>query len=235
MDEKGLKRLIREGAKELGNELDDAAIARFFLYLKELKAWNKKINLTAITSDKEIVLKHFIDSLTIAGLIKKFNVKRLLDIGTGAGFPGIPLKIAMPELQVILMDSTEKKVFFLRHILRTLWEGKIEGIEALKARAEDPMIQEKYSEAFDCAVGRAIASLKDFVSAGLPYVHKGGLLMAIKGPKAQIEIKNIKGIYGIAQPVVYEVKIPFSTRVNLIIVVKKTPASNLRGQAPTQL
>ena len=224
MDEEGLKRLIREGSRELDVLLDEAAIARFFLYLKELKAWNKKINLTAITSDKDIVLKHFIDSLTIAGLIKKFNVKRLLDIGSGAGFPGIPIKIAIPELQVILMDSTEKKVFFLRHILRTLWEGKIEGIEALKARAQDPMIQEKYSEAFDCAVGRATASLKDFVLAGLPYIHKGGLLMAMKGPKAQIELKNIKGIDGIAHPVVYEIKIPFSTRVNFIITVKKTGA-----------
>ncbi|MEK7314264.1 MAG: 16S rRNA (guanine(527)-N(7))-methyltransferase RsmG, partial [Deltaproteobacteria bacterium] len=112
--------ILRAGAKELNIEMRESEERAFLIYLEELKKWNEKINLTSLRSDRDITVKHFLDSLTVARFLKDNNVSSLLDIGSGGGFPGIPLKIVMPELKVTLLEAIEKKVNFLKHIIRTL-------------------------------------------------------------------------------------------------------------------
>ncbi|MEK7828169.1 MAG: 16S rRNA (guanine(527)-N(7))-methyltransferase RsmG, partial [Deltaproteobacteria bacterium] len=111
------KNILMAGGKELGLAIGDKELSSFLSYLKELKEWNKKINLTAITDDKDIIIRHFLDSLTLASFLS--GKETLLDIGSGAGFPGIPLNIVIPDLKITLMDSVNKKVIFMRHIIRT--------------------------------------------------------------------------------------------------------------------
>ncbi|MFQ5354604.1 MAG: 16S rRNA (guanine(527)-N(7))-methyltransferase RsmG, partial [Thermodesulfobacteriota bacterium] len=122
------------GAGALGTALDDGAVERFKCYLFELKRWGEKMNLTGPVTDEEIVSRHFVDSLTLLPCLRALKSKKILDIGSGAGFPGLPLKIAAPSLDITLLDSREKRVFFLRHMIRAL--GLSEGISVLKSRAE---------------------------------------------------------------------------------------------------
>lgn len=219
MEEK-LKKTLKDGAKELGAELSDEALDLFQKYLAELKVWNKKINLTSIDSDEEIVKRHFLDSFTPYSHIK--GSKSLLDIGAGGGFPGIPLKIAFPDIKVVLMDSVEKKVHFMRHIIRTLGLAKTgDGIEAIAARVEDPSVVKKYSESFDCVISRAFTELKGFLTLGLPYLRPGGRIIALKGPAYAEELKGAGGIMGITGPEVFEVRVPFTDRTTTVIIFKK--------------
>jgi 16S rRNA (guanine527-N7)-methyltransferase len=212
--EKELERILTEGAAELGVGLDTAAQAAFFVYLRELKAWNRKINLTAIEDDRDIVVRHFLDSLTVCRLLK--GSERLLDVGAGAGFPGIPIKIAMPGTDVVLMDSVSKKVHFIRHIARTLG---LKGLEAVSCRVEEKAAIEKYGGTFDCVVSRAFAELRDFVSAGLPYLKAGGRLIAMKGPAyaGELGAVDLKGL-GLNAPEVHRVRLPSTDIVTVHVV-----------------
>lgn len=214
MTEKDLEKILQEGAAELGVELDATARAAFFTYLRELKGWNRKINLTAIEDDRDIVVRHFLDSITLCRLLK--GSERLLDVGSGAGFPGIPVKIAMPSTDVVLMDSVSKKVHFMRHVMRTL---SLKGIEAVSGRVEEKAIIEKYGASFDCVVSRAFAELKDFVSVGLPYLKPGGRLIAMKGPAyaGELEVVDLKGL-GLGAPEIHRVRLP-STDIATVHVV----------------
>src|SRR3990172_708670 len=133
MTDKKLLEILQQGSLELGVSLSYAQLASFLKYLRELQAWNKKINLTSITEEKDIIIKHFLDSLTSARFLP--GVDTLLDIGSGGGFPGLPLKIAIPSLKITLMDSVEKKVHFIRHIIRTL---DLKGADAISGRVESP-------------------------------------------------------------------------------------------------
>ncbi|MBI5344130.1 MAG: 16S rRNA (guanine(527)-N(7))-methyltransferase RsmG [Deltaproteobacteria bacterium] len=223
MDEKGLKKLLIDGAFELGVSLDQKKADQFLTFLKELKAWNKKINLTAITDDKDIIIKHFLDSLTVFGILRRLSCKKLLDIGSGAGFPGIPLKIASPDLSITMMDSVERKAHFIRHIIRTL---NLPGeISAISARAEDPYILEGHRSAFDSVVSRALSGLREFIDIAMPYLSEGGAAIAIKGPAVLKELEGMAGARGISAPEVFEVKVPFSDRRNNIIIVRRLPFS----------
>lgn len=151
-------------------------IEAFELYLKELLKWNQKINLTAIRSEKGIVLKHFLDSLSVFPHLPK--ISSLLDIGSGAGFPGIPLKMVQPSLEVTLIDSVRKKIDFQNHIIRTLG---LKGIYAIHGRIQDEEILNTMQGQFEATISRAFADLKSFLPLALPFLKKGGLVLAMRG------------------------------------------------------
>jgi 16S rRNA (guanine527-N7)-methyltransferase len=178
------KDLLVEGANTFGIHLDGKAIESFEVYLKELLKWNQKINLTAIRSEKGIVLKHFLDSLSVYPYIPK--TCSLLDIGSGAGFPGIPLKITQPNLEMTLIDSVRKKVDFQRHIIRMLG---LKGTEAIHGRVQDKGILQSLGERFDITLSRAFSDLRTLLILGFPFLKKGGRVIAMKG---EVDNKDIR-------------------------------------------
>lgn len=221
MNREELKRTLQEGAKELGVVLGEDQLVLFLTYLEELTRWNRKINLTKITDPSKIVTRHFLDSLTVCRYLK--GTKRLLDIGTGAGFPGLPVKIAMPEIEVTLMDSVEKKVFFLKSIIRTLG---LRGVRAVHARAEDAAVIEELGGSFDCVVSRAISALGDFFPLAGPYLARGGRggrggrVIAMKGPRGgrlTEELLEIKP----CNPEVFELEVPFSGQKTSLVILSR--------------
>lgn len=208
--------LLKTGAEELGIVIGDNEAALFLKYLSELKEWNKKINLTAITDDRDIIIRHFLDSLTLIPFLA--NQKNLLDIGSGAGFPGIPLKIMLPDLKVTLMDAVNKKVVFMRHVIRTLG---LNQIEAIHARAEDGAVIKKVGSSFDAVTSRAFAELGKFLEIATPYTKKGGVLLAMKGPKGIEEVKALKQLKGVEYVGAKEVRLSFSGVATTIFSFKK--------------
>jgi 16S rRNA (guanine527-N7)-methyltransferase len=168
--------LLVEGAKTFGVHLDQETITLFDRYLKELFKWNQKINLTAIRTEKEIVLKHFLDSLSVYPYLPAHS--SLVDLGSGAGFPGIPLRIIDSSLGVTLIDSVLKKVDFQRHVIRILG---LKGIEAIHARVQEKGTPEKMEGRCDIVISRAFSDLKTFLCVGYPFLKKGGLAVAMKG------------------------------------------------------
>ena len=179
--------LIIDGAQDLGIEIDESATAQFSIHAIELVKWNRKINLTSITRPRDIAVKHFIDSLAPAPFIPE-NA-RLLDIGSGGGFPGIPLKILKPSVSAMLIDGVRKKVNFLKHLLRTL---KFEGIEVCQVRAENLIEQAVFSKSFDVIISRALSSLDLFVKMALPLLAARGTIMAMKGQVDAFELDRLR-------------------------------------------
>ena len=167
---------IIDGARQLGVEIDAGMTTQFSIHASELIKWNRKLNLTAITHPEDIAIKHFLDSLAPAHFIP--DNARMLDIGSGGGFPGIPLKILNPSLKVMLIDGTRKKVNFLKHALRIL---KLESIEAHQIRAENLHEDPAYANLFDVIISRALSPLKLFVKMALPVLAQQGIIMAMKG------------------------------------------------------
>ncbi|MBI5286275.1 MAG: 16S rRNA (guanine(527)-N(7))-methyltransferase RsmG [Deltaproteobacteria bacterium] len=200
--------------------LGEREIRLFLKYLTELKEWNRRINLTSIKEDREIIIRHFLDSLTLSPFVETTTTR--LDIGSGAGFPGIPLKIALPTLEVTLLDSSGKKVAFMRHITRALG---LKGIKTVRGRAEDPHIQEGLGT-FDVVTTRAFAGLKGFLEMAIPYTREGGLILAVKGPKGIEELKGLKGLKGFEFVKVHEVRLPFSN-VHTLTLAFKRPTSRI--------
>jgi len=173
--------LLRAGAAELGILLGDAELGKFSRFAAELAKWNSKINLTAITGDEEVVLKHFLDSLTVAAKVQL--VGRVLDIGSGAGFPGIPLQIVRPDLEIVSVDAVEKKVLFQRHAARVLG---LANFKAIHARGET--LSGTYGSYFDIIVSRAFTDLLSFVKMVLPLLADGGTIVAMKGSEGKSEV-----------------------------------------------
>jgi 16S rRNA (guanine527-N7)-methyltransferase len=170
------QRFIIDSARELGIEIDERISAAFSIHALELINWNRKINLTAITDPREIAIKHFLDSLAPAGCIPDRG--RLLDIGSGGGFPGIPLKIFKPSISVFLIDAVRKKINFLKHVLRVL---SLENIEARQMRTETLLKDSEYAASFDIIISRALSDLSTFVKNALPLLAKHGTIIAMKG------------------------------------------------------
>jgi len=173
--------LLLRGAEELGLKLGPQQLERFKRYLEELQLWNRTLNLTALREEAEIVRGHFLDSLTVLSCLPTQG--RLLDLGSGAGFPGVPLKIARPGLQVTLLEASRKKALFLRHLGRCL---ELE-LEVRCQRAEHPG---DLRETFDVVISRALGPLKKVTQLGLPYLKEGGTLVTMKGPKVRREIQE---------------------------------------------
>jgi 16S rRNA (guanine527-N7)-methyltransferase len=170
-------------AQKLGIILNATQIEQFTVYQQELLKWNAKINLISEKSAKEIVSRHFLDSLTALQFIDNHNA-RIIDIGSGAGFPGIPLKIACPELQLYLLESNRKKVSFLKHIIRLL--GLTETF-VLHERVENVIKNIKWKDCFDITISRAAFKLPELLSFGAFFLAPQGKLIALKGPDVETE------------------------------------------------
>jgi 16S rRNA (guanine527-N7)-methyltransferase len=181
--------LLKSGAKALGMSLDEPEIAQFVVHAKELVAWNQTTNLTAITDPKALAVKQFIDTLPLTSL-PPLN-SRLLDIGSGGGFPGIPIKILRPDLHVTLIDGSRKKVSFLKHVIRTLG---LKEVEAHHVRAEE-LSRDVHDEEklYNVIVSKAVSKLDLFFDLSLPLLRRPGMLIAMKGPSAEVEIETARG------------------------------------------
>jgi 16S rRNA (guanine527-N7)-methyltransferase len=164
------------GLRQLGLTLSDTQIEQFQFYRAELLDWNTRINLTAITNPEEVLLKHFLDSLTLLAVIDKPRL-RLLDIGTGAGFPGLPLKIIRPQWSVTLLEATGKKVTFLNHVIEVL---QLEDVIAVHGRAEELAHKSVWRATFDVVTARAVAAIPTLLEYTAPYCRVGGLIILPK-------------------------------------------------------
>ena len=176
--EKGRQTLI-EGACSLGLTVSDGQARTMGEHAMELLQWNRVTNLTTITGPLDVALKHYVDALAAAPWIG--DRARVLDAGSGGGFPGVPLAILRPDLSVTLVDSVRKKVSFLKHAIRTLG---LNGIDAVHGRLEDLCLLPEHRGKFDRVVCRAFSSLEDFATLALPFLSPGGRLLAMKGPQA---------------------------------------------------
>lgn len=180
---------FEEGLKNLNITLNETQIQQFLKYYELLAEWNKVMNLTAITEYEEVIEKHFIDSLASVKVCDYSGTPKLIDIGTGAGFPGIPLKIAFPEMEIVLLDSLNKRIKFLNHVIEELG---LKGIRCIHGRAEDFAKQKDYRESFDFCVSRAVANLSTLSEYCLPYVKTGGMFVPYKSGKIEEELEQAK-------------------------------------------
>lgn len=184
---KDFERIFLENSEKLDLSVNKQQIEQFYLYYKILIEWNEKMNLTAIVNLEDVIVKHFIDSLMVLKFLPK-NIDSLIDVGTGAGFPGVPLKIAKNELKVTLLDSLNKRLFFLN----ALKEKLDLDFELVHARAEEFGRKEKYRENFDISTSRAVASLNVLSEYCLPFVKVGGLFIAMKSGNVDEELESAK-------------------------------------------
>jgi 16S rRNA (guanine527-N7)-methyltransferase len=212
--------ILAGGSAEFGVQLDTGRQEAFKKYMELLKEWNQKMNLTAIEEDNEVALKHFVDSISILPFIPKGSI-RLADIGTGAGFPGIPVKIIRDDADVMLVDSLDKRITFLKEVISTL---RLKGINTVHARAEEFGSKAENREAFDVAVARAVAGLPVLLEYCLPLVKAGGLFIAMKGSNIEEELKQSQKaleVLGGKLEAVKEMCLPFSDNKRNIILVRK--------------
>ncbi len=216
--------LLKAGARQFGIEPDTAKVSTLLEYKRILLEWNKKMNLTAIEEERDFIIKHLVDSLSILPFIG--GVNSLVDVGTGAGFPGIPLKIVQPSLQVVLMDSLEKRIGFLNAVIGEL---KLTGITAVRSRAEDAGVSPVHREKYDAAAARAVASLPVLLEYCLPLVKTGGIFIAMKSSGTD-EIKSSSKALELLGGKIEQVRdftLPGSDMSRSIIIVRKfrqTPA-----------
>lgn len=211
---------VAQEAQSMGLQLTAGEIDSFVLYAAELKKWNSKVNLTAITKDKEIAIKHFVDSLSLAPYLTASD--RLLDIGSGAGLPIIPLKILRPEIQMVSVDAVAKKIHFQRHIIRLL---NLQNIEAVHARIED--LHKIHSQKFSIITSRAFTSLDRFVNLAAPLLSEGGTLIAMKGDQAESEIAASDEAFeacGFAVTSIHRYTLPFGMGERVLTFVKQCKA-----------
>lgn len=212
---------LRQKAKSLNIELTEMQLKQFQTYYEMLIETNKVMNLTAITEYEDVIDKHFIDSILLGSIIDLRGKYSVIDVGTGAGFPGLPLKIAYPELQVTLLDSLNKRVRFLNDVIEEL--GLTE-IEAIHSRAEDGGQNPKYREKFDLCVSRAVANLSTLSEYCLPFVKVSGSFVAYKSAQIQEELQaadHAWSILGGRLENVVTAEIPETEIIRQFVIVKK--------------
>lgn len=186
-----IKELLKIGLEESGLLPSNEQIDAFMTYLSELKKWNKAYNLTGLEKDEDIVIKHFLDSLLYLRAMPP-GEPRIADAGSGAGFPGIPVKIMRPQTEIYLIEPSQKKTAFLRHIIRRL---AMEKIEVIESRVEQIKVNQELPLPVDIALTRALFSIGDFIKKAAHIVKRGGSLVLNKGPKVKEELKNLRGVH----------------------------------------
>ena len=215
---------IADRCAGFGVEIDGNITGRLNLYGNLLLEWNEKINLTAITDDEGIAVKHFADSISVLPIMKKKKAT-LIDVGTGAGFPGIPLKIACPGLEVTLLDSLNKRINFLEEVKKQL---KLNDMRCVHSRAEDGGMDATLREKFDYCVSRAVARLNILAEYCMPFVTVGGYFISLKGPDVAEELEEAQkavGVLGGKIEEVIKIEIPHSDITHSAVVVKKIKPS----------
>lgn len=213
--------ILEKGCGELGVALSDAQKEQFILFYEYLVEKNKVMNLTGITEFEEVLTKHFLDSLSCTKAVDLKKVKNVIDIGTGAGFPGVPLKIAFPETEFCLLDSLKKRVNFLEESFEIL---KMNKIKAIHGRAEEFAKNKEYREQYDLCVSRAVSNLATLSEYCLPYVKTGGYFISYKSGKVQEEaeqaVKAVKILGGKVKEIVY-FNLPDSEIERSLVVIEK--------------
>lgn len=211
---------LDKNARHLGIELNDTQLAQFDVYKNELLQWNAKTNLISENSSQEIITRHFLDSLTAMQFIQKPNT-RIIDVGCGAGFPGLPLKIALPTLELYLLETNRKKVSFLKHIIRLL---NLSDAVVLHDRVENIIKTNSWKEKFDILISRAAFKLSELLPQGEYFLAPGGELIALKGPNVDEEIKQCSSAANqckISQFIQHDIDAPFLEAPRKIIIGKK--------------
>lgn len=221
------QRLI-ENMKMISVELTNKQVSQFIKFYEMLVEWNKVMNLTGITEYDEVVMKHFVDSLSIVKVNGFDNVTSIIDVGTGAGFPGIPLKIVFPEIKITLLDSLNKRIKFLNAVIDEL---ELENIETIHGRAEDFSKKEDYREQYDLCVSRAVANLATLSEYCLPYVKEDGYFLPYKSGDIKEEATNSKKavkILGGSIEDIISFEIPDTDMARTILKIHKTKATPKR-------
>lgn len=219
MEKEEFSKELKELLNDININIEDNTVEQFYLYMNLLLEWNEKINLTAITEPKEIILKHFVDCGTALKYLKEEN--KILDLGTGAGFPGIPLKLLNKELNITLVDSLNKRINFLNEVIDRL---NLKNINTVHSRAEDLSRNKKYRENFDIILSRAVANMSVLLEYTLPFLKVGGKCIAMKGPNIEEELNNSKKalkVLGGEIEKIENIKLPNSDIERNIVIIKK--------------
>ena len=216
-----LKERIQEAFKKINIELTDVQAANLLTYHEMLVEWNKVMNLTGITEFEEVLLKHFIDSVAVCQITDMSKVKTLMDVGTGAGFPGMPLKIVFPHLKITLLDSLNKRIQFLNAVIEKL---QLEEIHTIHGRAEDYGRDPKYREQYDLCVSRAVANLSSLSEYCVPFVKVGGRFISYKAGEVEEEVtlaaKAVKTLH--CEPATIDkITLPDSDLTRSFVTIKK--------------
>lgn len=209
-----LNNLLEKGCRKLGIDLDSEQTAKFLKYLELINIWNSKINLTSISDESEIVIKHFLDSLTVSEFVK--DGTNVLDIGTGAGFPGVPLAIVNEKSKFTLLDSREKRIFFINEVIRDL---KLENIETVAARAEDSNNGIQRNR-FDCVLTRAVSDIGEVLNLSAPYLSENGQIVLMRGKEGRLEWESFKNNEFKLQHI-RELKVPESNFLRVLIILSR--------------
>lgn len=215
------RELLKQGALQYGISLTEEQLDQFFVYHKLLVEWNEKMNLTAIVEERDVVIKHFLDCLSGVPVLREMKNPVVADIGTGAGFPGMVLKIALPELRFVLIDSLKKRISFLETVVRELG---LEDIQLIHGRAEDLAHEEHHREVYDVVVSRAVAAMPVLLEYTLGYVKKEGILLAYKGPALEEELREagnaLKRLRAEVESAV-QAEIPYGDYAHTLAVIRK--------------
>ena len=217
-----MDQILKKSLEKIGIEITDEQKEQFDTYHKLLEEWNKVMNLTGITEFQEVLVKHFLDSLACVKAVDMKKVTTVMDIGTGAGFPGIPLKIVYPELEVVLLDSLNKRIKFLDEVIRTLG---LEKIRTIHGRAEDFAKKKEYREQFDLCVSRAVANLSTLSEYCLPFVAVNGSFVSYKSGDSEEEIQQAKHAISLLGGKVRNVdkfQLPGTDMGRALVEIKKT-------------
>lgn len=215
------RELLRKGLEDLGIKVNDKMLDNFNIYREILVDWNQKMNLTGIEDEKEVFIKHFLDSVSSVenGYIK--DGISLIDVGTGAGFPGLPLKICLENINLTLLDSLNKRINFLQEVSNNLG---LENVEFIHGRAEDFGKLEEYREQYDVATARAVAGLPILMEFCVPFVKVGGYFVCLKGPNANLELEESKSameVLGLEFVEKIDIELPETDLKHNILVFKK--------------